>query len=380
MLKKRHFRLIIIIFSKRFIKQSYFWNMEMLRYFIFFYCILGFFVAGGLFFKNRNLSTISLSFFIVLFTLEMLSFLYETSEVLFLFPQYFLIDFPICLLFGPMLWLHYKYTRKPKKTFSKIDLLHLIPFVLFIVFLLAPLFKLEGLERIQFARNNFLDQIMPLNYVRTTHVTLYGLVLLVLIIKYKAYKENDKGVYLTVVVVIYFLTAVLLSYLTGFADSFRQFVLYYFLASTILLVTGFVLYAYPEILQQLHKKYFSSNLREEDKARVVNKIKALKNEEPLFLDNSLNLKSLCKHIHEKPYYVSQVLSEEFNTSFSDFVNKKRIYFAKNLLINPEKDHLKILAIAYESGFNNDVTFNKAFVKFVGVTPGKYRKNRALLPN
>ncbi len=40
-----------------------------------------------------------------------------------------------------------------------------------------------------------------------------------------------------------------------------------------------------------------------------------------------------------------------------------------------KNCLKILAVAYECGFNNSVTFNKAFVKFVGITPGKFRKLR-----
>ncbi|MGV6829146.1 MAG: helix-turn-helix domain-containing protein [Flavobacteriales bacterium] len=288
------------------------------------------------------------------------------------------MDFPLCFLFGPALWLHFKYTKNGSNKFAYVDILHIIPFVLFVVFLLSPLLRLDGDLRIKFAQEYFLDTIMPLNYLRTFHVTIYGLVLLYFILKEKMYKQNVKGIYLTVVVIIYFLTAVLLTYLTRFADSYKQFVVYYFLASTILLVTGFVLFAYPEILQQLHKKYFSSNLNNEVKKRVVTKIEGLKNNQSFFLDSSLNLQSFSKKIKEKPYYVSQVLSEEFKTSFSDFVNKRRIVYSKHLLENPENDHLKILAIAFESGFNNDVTFNKAFVKYIGTTPGKYRKNRPLL--
>jgi len=336
---------------------------------------MGVFIAGGLFFKNRSPANIFLALFILFFTFEQLDFLYTTSEVVLLYPHYFLWMYPICFLFGPALWLHFKYVQHPESKFRWTDLLHGLPFVLFIVFLLSPILSLEGTERIEYTRKNFNNEIMPLNYIRTTHVVLYGLWMLIVIAKNKLYKNNKQGFYLTVITLIYFLTAVLQSYLTRFADSYRQFSWYFFLAFTIVLIVGFVLYRYPELLKEIQQKYFSSSLKDSDRERIAKKISAIAEEDSYFLDNGLQLVSFCEHLEEKPHQVSQVFSSHFKTSFSHFVNKKRVEHAQILLLDPTKDHLKILAVAFESGFNNNVTFNKAFSKVTGMTPGKFRKER-----
>lgn len=347
--------------------------MEILRVLIFLYCFLGIFISGGLFFYKRSIANISLALFILFFTLEQLDFLYTTSPLLNQYPQYFLIIYPICFLFGPTLWIHFKYVKNPRKKFEFWELAHIIPFLLFILFFMLPLFDLTGAERLAYSRSNFMEKMMPLNYLRTTHVTLYGFVMVYFIVREQIYKMKKQGIYLTLIVTIYFFSAILQSYLTSFADSYRQFVIYFFIASTIILISGFILYAYPNILEQIHQKYFSSNLNEKEKERIALKIRKLDAEKTFFLDSSFDLKSFCEMIDERPHYVSQVFSEEFATSFSNFINEKRVDYAKIMLQDPEFDNLKILAIAFESGFNNNVTFNKAFVKFCGMTPGKFRK-------
>lgn len=351
--------------------------VEFLRYFIFLYCFIGVFIAGGLFFKNRSPANIFLALFILFFTFEQLDFLYTTSQVVLIYPAYYLWIYPICFLFGPALWLHFKYVQHPELKFQAKDVLHALPFLLFLVFLLSPILRLDGPERIEYTRQNFNSEMMPLNYLRTTHVVLYGVWMLFVIIKNKLYQNNKQGLYLTAITVIYFLTAVLQSYLTRFADSYRQFSWYFFLAFTIVLIAGFVLYSFPELLQQIQQKYFSSSLKEGDRKRIAKKISALTEEPSYFLDNSLQLNTFCEHIEEKPHQVSQVFSSHFKTSFSHFVNNIRVEHAKKLLLDPKKDHLKILAVAFESGFNNNVTFNKAFSKVTGVTPGKFRKQREI---
>lgn len=347
--------------------------MEILRGIIFLYCFLGIFISGGLFFYKRSIANISLALFILFFTLEQLDFLYTTSSLLSQYPKYFLITFPLCFLFGPTLWIHFKYVKNQGKRFNFWDLAHVIPFLLFILLVMIPLFRFSGAERLAYSQANFMEKIMPLNYIRTSHVSLYGLVMVYFIIKERIYKLKKQGIYLTLIVAIYFVSAILQSYLTSFADSYRQFVIYFFIASTIILISGFILYAYPNILEQIHQKYFSSNLNENERERIALKIKQLDLEENFFLNSALDLKTFCEMLNERPHYVSQVFSEEFATSFSNFINKKRIEYAKTMLRDTEFDNLKILAIAFESGFNNNVTFNKAFVKFCGMTPGKFRK-------
>jgi len=351
--------------------------VEILRYIIFFYCFLGVFISGGLFFNKRTPAGVTLAIFVFLFALEQLDYLYTTTDIVLQYPLYFLFIYPVCLLFGPALWLHFKYTRLPESTFRVWELLHGLPFVLFLLIFMTPLYSLSGVDRLEFTNANFMNHMMPLNYIRTTHVTFYGLWMVILLWKEKLYFQGPKGIYLSSVALIYFFTAVIQQYLTIFADSFRQFAVYFFLASTIMVIAGYVLFTHPELLDRLHRKYFRSGMKNEDRKRIVKKIISLEFESHLYLDNAFNLERLCQQMGEKRHFVSQVFSEDLNTSFSQFINKLRVEHARSMLLDPAYDDLKILAVAYESGFNNTVTFNKAFTKITGKTPGKFRLERAL---
>jgi AraC-like DNA-binding protein len=62
-----------------------------------------------------------------------------------------------------------------------------------------------------------------------------------------------------------------------------------------------------------------------------------------------------------------------NKSFFDFVNEYRVQEAKRLLCSPQSDHLSILGIALDAGFNSKSAFYTAFGKYAGITPSEYRK-------
>lgn len=91
----------------------------------------------------------------------------------------------------------------------------------------------------------------------------------------------------------------------------------------------------------------------------------------VYLDSELSLKSLSKLIQISPHQLSQVLNKEFGVNFNDFINFYRIDHACSLL--QENPIAKILAVAYDSGFNNKNTFNMAFKKVTGKTPSQFAK-------
>jgi len=66
---------------------------------------------------------------------------------------------------------------------------------------------------------------------------------------------------------------------------------------------------------------------------------------------------------------SQLINEHFNMSFHEFVNYHRINDAKDLL--KKEQERNIIDIAYEVGYNNKVSFNKAFKKDTNLTPSQY---------
>lgn len=56
-------------------------------------------------------------------------------------------------------------------------------------------------------------------------------------------------------------------------------------------------------------------------------------------------------------------------SLSKYITKIRIEKAKQLLLDPAK---KILAVAYEIGYNDTAYFNRKFKEITKMTPSEYR--------
>ena len=73
--------------------------------------------------------------------------------------------------------------------------------------------------------------------------------------------------------------------------------------------------------------------------------------------------------------VSKTFKEAKNMNFVDYLHKKRVEHAKMLIAQGNYDVLKV---AKESGYENEVTFKRAFVKNEGVTPRAYVKQKKLM--
>ncbi len=76
-------------------------------------------------------------------------------------------------------------------------------------------------------------------------------------------------------------------------------------------------------------------------------------------------------------YLSNLINQDFNCSFNDFVNKYRIQEAKNLINTDKNQKFTLEYIGEQSGFGSLHTFIRMFKKFEKTTPGAYRKNYEL---
>ena len=94
-------------------------------------------------------------------------------------------------------------------------------------------------------------------------------------------------------------------------------------------------------------------------------------EEKLYKLNDINLEYLSEKLGTTRHNTSQVINEHFGVNFFELVNRFRINEAKNILENDLNGNLKIIDVAYEVGYNNKVTFNKAFKKETSFTPTDY---------
>ena len=90
----------------------------------------------------------------------------------------------------------------------------------------------------------------------------------------------------------------------------------------------------------------------------------------LYLDASLSLPKLAKHIAVSPSYISQTLNEHIGMNFFDYVNHYRVGAAKTQLSSTDST---VLEIAMNVGFNAKSSFYTAFKKETQLTPLQYRQ-------
>jgi YesN/AraC family two-component response regulator len=68
--------------------------------------------------------------------------------------------------------------------------------------------------------------------------------------------------------------------------------------------------------------------------------------------------------------VSDCVSSQEGCTFSTFVNKYRVEYAKQLL--SQHPDMKINTIGNESGFANDTSFFRTFKAITGMTPSEWK--------
>jgi AraC-like DNA-binding protein len=125
-------------------------------------------------------------------------------------------------------------------------------------------------------------------------------------------------------------------------------------------------------------KYVRSALDPATRARIQRKLREAMTTSQLYRDSRLTLHRLCQQIKESPHYVSQVINQDLDTSFYDFVNLHRIERAREALLqSPEKT---VIEIALEVGFNSKSTFNAAFRRHAGTTPTGHRNAHRASPH
>lgn len=107
--------------------------------------------------------------------------------------------------------------------------------------------------------------------------------------------------------------------------------------------------------------------RKEIKTKKSELLTLMENEQP-YLNPDLTLRDLAELIDLPPNYLSQLLNEGIKKNFSEFVNSYRVNTFKKKVMNPENQHISMLGIAYDSGFNSKSSFNTFFKRITGITP------------
>jgi YesN/AraC family two-component response regulator len=96
----------------------------------------------------------------------------------------------------------------------------------------------------------------------------------------------------------------------------------------------------------------------------------LKYIEANYTDADISLTSVATHFNITVPYLSRYFKEQTGSNFVEYINKKRIDKAKHLMSECSLTLEKICNII---GYDNILTFRRAFKKFEGVVPSEYRE-------
>lgn len=125
------------------------------------------------------------------------------------------------------------------------------------------------------------------------------------------------------------------------------------------------------VVEDSRKKLISDEKLAEMKLLLI---ELMEKEKP-FLDYELSLIKLAALLNTSPHLVSYCINTGFNENFYQFVNRYRIEEAKKMMLDPKMDHLNLIGIAYEVGFNSKTVFNTTFKKITHQTPSEFKKHQ-----
>jgi AraC-like DNA-binding protein len=123
-------------------------------------------------------------------------------------------------------------------------------------------------------------------------------------------------------------------------------------------------------------KYRTSALDSSMSAALREELESYMNKERPYLESQLTLPQLAQQLGISPNYLSQVINEQLQKNFFDFINEYRVAEAKSKLIADSTRKSSIADVAYDSGFNSKSAFYTAFKKHVGMTPSEFRASES----
>ena len=93
-----------------------------------------------------------------------------------------------------------------------------------------------------------------------------------------------------------------------------------------------------------------------------------------YQDPDLSLSSLAEILGILPHELSRMINLVLKKNFHEFINEYRIRDVTRKMKDPANDHLTLLGIALDAGFNSKTTFNRTFKQITGLSPAEYKND------
>ncbi|MEO0527225.1 MAG: helix-turn-helix domain-containing protein [Bacteroidota bacterium] len=264
--------------------------------------------------------------------------------------------------------------------------LHFLPLVIYLLSKSSFYFLDADTKLASIADGSFRDYGFPtinMAYFAMLQMSTYGAVSIISKTKNKTAIPKENAIWTNFLITAFF--GYLLCFITyfiriplGYYSLFSDYIICYF----IVLFVGSVAYfgiVQPHIFEgplTMKKyipftKYERTGLSKGYSIELKKELQRLMEQEKPYLDSDIRLDDLAEMLDVPRHHASQIINENFNSNFFDFMNQYRIREAE-LALKDKNSGITIQKIAYQSGFNNRVSFYKAFKKVTGMTPSQYK--------
>lgn len=117
----------------------------------------------------------------------------------------------------------------------------------------------------------------------------------------------------------------------------------------------------------------TSGLSDSKRQEMFATLERMMNEEKIYRQTDLSLEKTAAMLQTNRTYLSQIINEETEGSFSTYINSFRLREAIELLSDPDND-APLKNIGLEVGFSSPSNFYSLFRQKVGVSPSVFRSN------
>ena len=114
----------------------------------------------------------------------------------------------------------------------------------------------------------------------------------------------------------------------------------------------------------------------EETSELIRRIDTIMREKMLYTNAGLTVQDLATAVNSNRTYVSNAINRTYGVSFSQYVSRQRVEYAKLILrdVRYKTDKAAISDAISLSGFASDQTFYRVFKDLTGTTPLQYRKS------
>lgn len=359
--------------------------------------------------KSKSKGDYVLMLLMLLLGFNLLGYSFEVMQIDTNYPIFLGFYTAVGILIGPLVYLYIlSYTNSSQK-FNPLSLLHALPYLFFTtaVFLQftvnsdgsivedkyiiedsqKPIFFIMGLFRVfwgtiyliagllklkkhslkiskEFSYTENID-LKWLKYVVIMMVVIWGTVIFInILINYNDfidYRLGDNIIQSVVTIVVFLLGYFGIKQQIIFAPSIRNT-------------------QNPEKLKnstgsnEVKKQYLNSGLSKEDSQNHLQRLQNYMKAEQPYTNGRLSLKEVAEYLEVSTNHLSQVINENLDKNFFDFINGYRVQLIKQKMQDKSNSHLTLLGMAYDSGFNSKSSFNIIFKKFTNTTPSQFMRS------